>query len=226
MTGTAWAASFCVTTTPKRDAISAMPDQDRRAFCQHPTFGNEARRLRDRFGEQPAGSEISALRRIHVVIARPQGEHLQAGEGTLRVREILPLAARDVPNRPQHDDGRDREFYRQRGETKAATHGPRRRANALCSRRDAALGSFSMVRSATASAASSALMVAAATALEAASGSAPGRPARSACPRCCRGGQPGPDARASLPPPSVRRGLLPSSGPLPPSVEYVLDRPN
>jgi len=43
-------------------------------------------------------------------------------------------------------------------------------ANALCSKRDAALGFFSMVRSATASAASSALVVATATALDAASG--------------------------------------------------------
>src|SRR6516162_3240919 len=46
---------------------------------------------------------------------------------------------------------------------------------------------------------------------------APGPVARLACPRYCRGGQRGPDARASLPPPSVHRDLLPSSGPLPPS---------
>src|SRR5262249_33261283 len=108
------------------------PDQDWRAFRQHPAFGDEARGFRDRFGEQPAGSEIPALRRIRLAIARAQGEYLEAGEGALRVREILPLAARDVSDRPQHDDGRNRKFYRQRGETKAATHGPRRRPQRLC----------------------------------------------------------------------------------------------
>src|SRR5262249_13384635 len=39
------------------------PDQDWRTFREHPAFGDEARGLRDRFGEQPAGSEIPALRR-------------------------------------------------------------------------------------------------------------------------------------------------------------------
>src|SRR5262245_4163090 len=97
MTGTAWAASFCVTTTPKRDAICANePDQDWRAFRQHPAFGDEARGFRDRFGEQPAGSEISAFHRIRLVIASPQVEHLQAGEGALRIRKVLSFAARDV----------------------------------------------------------------------------------------------------------------------------------
>src|SRR5262249_46125009 len=52
----------------------------------------------------------------------------------------------------------------------------------------------------------------------------PHRPKRECSRR--RGGQPGPDARAPPPPPSVRRGLLPSSGPLPPSIKHVLDRAN
>src|SRR6516165_3628487 len=107
------------------------PDQDRRSFREHPAFGDEARGLRDRFGEQPAGSEIPALRRIRLAIARAQSEYLEAGEGALRVREILALAARDVSDRPQHDDCRNRKFYRQSGETKAATHGPRRRRQCL-----------------------------------------------------------------------------------------------
>src|SRR5262249_36431722 len=121
MTGTAWAASFCVTTTPKRDAICAMNRTRTGAL------GDEARGLRDRFGEQSAGSEIPAFSRTCLTVARPQGEHLHAGEGALRIRKVLALAARDVSDRAQHDDGRDREFYRQRGEPKAATHGPRRR---------------------------------------------------------------------------------------------------
>jgi hypothetical protein len=103
------------------------PDQDRRAFREHPAFCDEARGLRDRFSEQPAGSKVPALRRIRLAIARPEGEHLQAGKGALRVREVFALAACDVPDRPQHDDGRDREFYRQRGETEAAAYCPRRR---------------------------------------------------------------------------------------------------
>jgi hypothetical protein len=37
------------------------PDQDGGAFRKHPAFGNEARGLRDRFGEQSAGSEVPAL---------------------------------------------------------------------------------------------------------------------------------------------------------------------
>jgi len=89
------------------------------------------RGFRDRFGEHPAGSEISAFHRIRLVIASPKGKHLQAGEGALRIRKVLSFAARDVSDRPQHDDGRDWEFYRQRGETKAATHGPRRRCQCL-----------------------------------------------------------------------------------------------
>src|SRR5262245_52735804 len=38
------------------------PDQDRRAFREYAAFGDKARGLRDRLGEQPAGSEIPALR--------------------------------------------------------------------------------------------------------------------------------------------------------------------
>ena len=57
------------------------------------------------------------------------------------------------------------------GEAAAAT-APDTATNALCSRRDAAFGSLSIVRSRTASAASSALIVAGATALDAASGRA------------------------------------------------------
>jgi len=116
------------------------PDQDRRAFREHPAFGDEARGLRDRFGEQPAGSEIPALRRIRLAIARPQGEHLQAGEGALRVREVLALAACDVSDRPQHDDGRDRQLDRQRGETEAAAHRPRRRRQRLMQQARCGLG--------------------------------------------------------------------------------------
>jgi hypothetical protein len=33
------------------------PNQDRRAFRNHPAFGYEARGLRDRFGEQPAAAK-------------------------------------------------------------------------------------------------------------------------------------------------------------------------
>jgi hypothetical protein len=76
-------------------------------------------------------------------------------------------------------------------------------ANALCSRRDAALGSFSMVRSATASAAWRALVVAVATASDAAAGSA--RPTSSiGLPAMLPRREPRPDARASLLPRAVR----------------------
>src|SRR6516162_503894 len=116
MTGTACAAAFCVTTTPKRDAICAM--KRTRTGAPSPTTPRSAmkRGLRERFGKQPADGEIPALRRIRFAIARPQGENLQAGEGAFRARQILALAACNVSDRPQHYDGRDREFYRQRGE--------------------------------------------------------------------------------------------------------------
>src|SRR5499433_701796 len=59
------------------------PDQDRCAFREHAAFGDEARGLRDRFGEQRAGSEIPAFPRIRLAIACAQGEYLEAGEGAL-----------------------------------------------------------------------------------------------------------------------------------------------
>jgi len=97
MTGTACAASFCVTTTPKRDAICAINRTRPARLPQPPAFGDEARGLRHRFSEQPAHSKIPALGRIRLAIPRPQSEHLQGGEGALRVREVLALAACDVP---------------------------------------------------------------------------------------------------------------------------------
>src|SRR5215471_7355382 len=119
MTGTACAASFCVTTTPKRDAICAM-NRTRTGAPSASAPGSAMKRADSATALRAArGQRNTPLLRVRLVIASPQGEHLQAGEGAPRVGEILPLAARDVSNRPQHDDRRDREFYRQRGETVA-----------------------------------------------------------------------------------------------------------
>jgi hypothetical protein len=79
-----------------------------------------------------ASSPRAAKYPLSAAFASPsRGEHLQAGEGALRVREVLALAACDVSDRPQHDDCRDWQFDRQRGETEAPAHGPRRRRQRL-----------------------------------------------------------------------------------------------
>jgi len=51
--------------------LGNKPDQGRRAFRNHAAFGDEARGLRDRFGEQPASGEVPALCGIRLAIARP-----------------------------------------------------------------------------------------------------------------------------------------------------------
>src|SRR5262249_37693822 len=132
MTGTACAASFCVTTTPKRDAICAM-NRTRTGAPSASTPRSAMKRAASatdlasspRAAKYPLSAAFASPSRV------PRANTLQAGEGALRIREILALAACDVSDRPQHDDGRDRELYRQCGETKAATHGPRRRRQRL-----------------------------------------------------------------------------------------------
>jgi hypothetical protein len=74
------------------------PDQDRRAFCEHAAFGDEARSLPDRFGEHPArrarghgggGSEIG-LRRPG---RRPLGRVIAPLMRAMRPGGIYPAAS-------------------------------------------------------------------------------------------------------------------------------------
>src|SRR6266545_280796 len=114
-------------------------------------------------------------------IARSEGEDLADPESALACLQVRALSgsARSSPSlRAMSPIDRNMmmvEIGSSSGNAarpKLPPTAPDAAANALCSRRDAALGSFSMVRSATASAAWSALVVAAATASDAASGSA------------------------------------------------------
>src|SRR5262245_585737 len=125
MTGTAGAASFCVTTTPKRDAICAM-NRTRTGAPSASTPRSAMKRAASatdlasspRAAKYPLSAAFASLSRV------PRANTCRQARALSAIRKVLALAARDVSDRPQHDDGRDREFYRQRGETEAATHSP------------------------------------------------------------------------------------------------------
>ena len=95
-------------------------DQDRGAFLDDAAFGDEARGLGDRFRQHAAHHEIAALGGVSGGAARAERKHLHAGERGIRVGEVLALAARDIGDRAQHDDGRDRDLERRGNEAEAA----------------------------------------------------------------------------------------------------------
>src|SRR5215813_5296065 len=93
MTGTACAASFCVTTTPKRDAICAM-NRTKTGAPSASTPRSAMKRAASatdlasspRAAKYPLSAAFASPSRV------PRTKHLQTGEGALRVREVLPLA--------------------------------------------------------------------------------------------------------------------------------------
>jgi hypothetical protein len=79
----------------------------RHALCQH-----------------AAHDKISALGRVCRARPAAQGEHLHARECRFWIGHVFALAPRDVRDRPQHDDGRDRQLDRKRGQAEGAASGP------------------------------------------------------------------------------------------------------
>ena len=82
--------------------------KDGRTFLEDAAFGDEPGGFRHRLGEHASNGEVSALRYVRRSDPPAQCEDLDAGEGGLRIGQVLALASCDVRDRPQHDGGRNR----------------------------------------------------------------------------------------------------------------------
>src|SRR6202022_3183542 len=105
--------------------LSYELQQDRRSFLDEAAFSDEAGGFRHRLGEHTPNGEISTLRGVGLPGPPAQCEALEAGEGGLRIGQVLSLAASDVRDRPQHDGGRNRQFGRKRGQSERSSRSAR-----------------------------------------------------------------------------------------------------
>ena len=110
------------------EACSDLGDelqQDGRTFLEDAAFGDEPGGFRHRLGEHASNGEVSALRYVRRSDPPAQCEDLDAGEGGLRIGQVLALASCDVRDRPQHDGGRNRQFDRKRGQSERSSRSAR-----------------------------------------------------------------------------------------------------
>src|SRR3984885_14055903 len=73
--------------------------EDRRSFLEEAAFSDEAGGFRHRLGEHTSNGEISALRCVGRPGPPAQCEDFDAGEGGLRIGQVLALAACNVRDR-------------------------------------------------------------------------------------------------------------------------------
>ena len=132
--GAAWAATFSLTTTPKRAAICEISRATTGAGrAATPSSGDEARAVADRLGERGPDGEIAALEGALSAPLSAEREHFDAGESRFRRAQVLAFLARDLGDRAQKDRGRDRQFDRQRRQAQRASDRPGRRRGELMS---------------------------------------------------------------------------------------------
>src|ERR1700733_5099606 len=105
--------------------LSHELQKDRRSFLEEAAFSDEAGGFRHRLGEHTSNGEVSALRSVGRAGPPAQCEDLAAGEGGLRMGQVLSLAASYVRDRPQHDGGRNRQFDRKRGQSERTSRSAR-----------------------------------------------------------------------------------------------------
>ena len=87
-----------------------------------PLAGDVLRRLGERLGEADPDGVVRGLRGV-VRRGRPaEGEDLDARQLGLDAADVLALAAGDVRDRAQHDDGGDRQFDREAGQAEEPAH--------------------------------------------------------------------------------------------------------
>ena len=102
--------------------------EDRRSFLDDAAFGDEPGGFRNSLGEHTSNGEVSALRCVRRSGSSAQCEDLDAGEGSLRIGQVLALVPCDVRDQTQHDDGRNRQFDRKPGQAKRAARSARGRS--------------------------------------------------------------------------------------------------
>ena len=119
--GAACAATFSLTTTPKRAAICEIsratigadwalrPSLARKRALSLTDLASAARTAKYPLSNAASSSALAAER-----------EHFDAGQGGVRGAQILAFFARDLGDRAQEDGGRDRQLDRQRRQSERA----------------------------------------------------------------------------------------------------------
>src|SRR5262249_29884329 len=97
--------------------------ENRAAFLDDAALDDESRGLRYAFCQHAAHGKISALGSIGRTGPSAQREYLHARERRFRIGQIFAFAARNFRNRPQHDDGRERQLDGERRQTEGAASG-------------------------------------------------------------------------------------------------------
>src|ERR1700730_1818279 len=93
------------------------------AFLDDAALDDESRSLRYAFCQHAAHGKISALGSIGRTGPSAQCEYLHARERRFRIGQIFAFAARNFRNRPQHEDGRERQLDGERRQTEGAASG-------------------------------------------------------------------------------------------------------
>ena len=121
--GAACAATFSLTTTPKRAATCEISRATIGAdWALRPSLATKRALSLTDLGERGANREIAALERRLLAGLAAEREHFDAGESGAGGAQILPFLARDLGDRAQKDGRRDRQFDRKRRQTERAAN--------------------------------------------------------------------------------------------------------